>query len=120
MKSQSERANGSGDGRALERRDWLTLRQAAAELQVSEALLRRAYYRRELTAYLVSNRIRIHRADLQAWLESQRWSPARCHEHTARPRVVGRKRKHAASPTRGPRPPDTCEAGSPQAEPPKA
>jgi excisionase family DNA binding protein len=97
MKSESEGAHGSGDGRAHEKRDWLTLRQAADELQVSQATLRRAYHRRELVAYLVGTCLRIKRADLQAWLDSQRWSPSLCQARTARPRPGRRKNTRANS-----------------------
>ena len=99
MKVPTGEPNISGESRAAEKREWLTLPQAAAELQVSEALLRRAYYRGELVAYKFTNRIRVRRADLLAWLESQRWSPARCREHSARPGARGRKSTRARSST---------------------
>jgi excisionase family DNA binding protein len=106
MKRQTEGVNASTDSQVTEKRDWLTLRQAAGELQVSQATLRRAYHRCELVAYLVGACLRIRRADLQAWLESQRWSPALCQERTARPRA-GRRQRHAGRPLAQPAGADT-------------
>jgi excisionase family DNA binding protein len=97
MKSEMEGAKRADEVQRIGSRDWLTLPQAAAELQVSQALLRRAYHRGELVAHLLTNRLRIRRADLQAWLDSTRWTPALCHERTARPRGVRTNSTRAGS-----------------------
>jgi excisionase family DNA binding protein len=91
MDGETKAAGANNKEQAAEPREWLTLRQAAAELQLSQASLRRAYHRQELVAFMIGTRLRIRRADLQAWLESQRWSPALCQERTARPRAGRRK-----------------------------
>ena len=96
MDTETKTAGANSTEQAAEPREWLTLRQAAAELQISLATLRRAYHRGDLVAYLVGSRLRIRRADLQEWLESQRWSPALCQERTARPRA----RRRPDTPTR--------------------
>ena len=94
------KAPSTGEGKsATQSREWLTLPQAAVEVQVSVALLRREIHRRKLVAHILGNRYRIHRADLQAWLESQRYSPVLVRERTGRAPVVRRKGTRASSAT---------------------
>jgi len=97
MEPKTKAPADNGKERAAEARDWLTLAQAAAELQVSQATLRRACHRRDLAAFMIGTRLRIRRADLQAWLESQRWSPELCRQRTARPRAGRRKGTRSSS-----------------------
>lgn len=96
MKSETKEADGSGDGHAPGKPDWLTLGQAATELQVSKATLRRAYHRGELQAFLIGASLRIRRADLDAYTERNKWTPRLCAERTARPRAGRRKTKAVA------------------------
>jgi excisionase family DNA binding protein len=77
--------------------EFLTLTQAAQVLQVSTATLPRAYQRGELRAFLIGNSLRIRRADLNAFIERNTWTPALCAERTARPLAGRRKRPHPSS-----------------------
>ncbi len=80
--------------------EFVTLKQAAAKLQVSPATLQRLYYREEIEAVLVRHCLRIRRSSLEAYLARRRWSPALCAAETARPRAGRRlRRQTTASPS---------------------
>ncbi len=76
---------------APEQARFLTLKQAAAELQVSAASLLRARARGELKMFLYGTQLRIKRTDLDAFSERSTWTQALCAARTARPRA-GRRR----------------------------
>jgi excisionase family DNA binding protein len=99
METKAKPPGAKGKGEVLEPLRWLTLRQAAEELQVSQASLRRAYYRGELQAFLIGASLRIRRADLDAYTGRNRWTPQLCAERTARPRAGRRKAKVIARPS---------------------
>jgi excisionase family DNA binding protein len=77
---------------------FLTLREAAELLHISTASLRRAYRRGALPAFLLGCSLRIARADLDAWVTAQRWTPSLCAERTARPRAGRRQARKAVTP----------------------
>ena len=51
-------------------REWLTVAEVAADLQLSERTIRRAYSRGALRASKVGNTVRIRRDALEDWLEA--------------------------------------------------
>ncbi len=83
---------------APEQAQFVTLKQAAAKLQVSTASLLRARARGELKMFLVGNALRIRRADLDTFLERSMWTPQLSAVRTARPRAGRRRRVKDSAP----------------------
>ena len=109
MKANGDGARANTQGTAPAAGQFLTVKEVAARLRVSEFTTRRWIWDHKLKAHLFGNRVRIAAQDLAEFISGNVWSEAACLERTARPRAGRRKVKAPGAPaTLAP------EAGAPQ------
>jgi excisionase family DNA binding protein len=101
---------GTSGRQAVETAEYLTVREVANKLRLSQFTIRRMIWTGKLKAKLFATRLRISGRELARFEQAETWTPQLAQSRTARPRAPRRKTKRVSPASPRPRPVARAEA----------